>query len=93
MENDKLMLGLAELSGEVKAFREIFAGHTQQDMEQFAVLNASIEKVNEKLEALLLREARRDGEFSGVRRSAIVLATLISSLSAIISVALSFYVG
>ena len=46
-----------------------------------------------KIDQLLLREATRDGEFKGMRMSAIAIATAISSIIALASWAAPYFVG
>jgi hypothetical protein len=58
----------------------IFDEHTRQDLRSFEALNESIQSLDEKIDQLLIREAHRAGEFSGVKKSAIMLSVLIASI-------------
>jgi hypothetical protein len=93
MDFDQVALTMAKVQGEVHAFRDIFAQHTTQDMEQFQKLSASVEKMDDKLDQLLIREAERKGEVSGIKRSAVFFATSISLAVSMAGVAFAMYVG
>ena len=93
MDIDQLALTMAEFRGEVKAFREIFGQHTTQDMEQFTALAATIEKMDDKLDRLLIREAERKGEMLGFKRSAILVATSASIVISGVGIAVHAFVG
>lgn len=54
--------------------------HTEQDNLNFEKLSAKLDELDAKIDSLLIREARRDGEFSGMKKSAVTLAGLVSFL-------------
>jgi hypothetical protein len=85
-------LSIARMEGEMKAIRELFGLHTTQDMTQFTALSKSVATLDGKLDQLLIREARRDGEFAGIKRTAMVLSGTISILIAIAGVAVALNV-
>lgn len=93
MEQEALAISVAEMRGEMRAVREIFNAHTQQDMEQFTLLAGTVEKIDEKMDQLLLREATRAGELAGMKRSAVMLASSISLAVSVAGVAIVFVVG
>ena len=93
MDIERMALTMAEFRGEVRAFREIFGQHTEQDMTQFQSLSSTVEKIDEKVDLLLLREAKREGEFTGLRRSAVIVAATISIVVSASGVAVAFVVG
>jgi hypothetical protein len=43
-------------------------------------LDHSIRCLDKKLDALLLNEARREGEFSGIKKSALIVATIVTAI-------------
>ena len=49
--------------------------------------------LDEKMDKLLLREATREGEAQGMRRSVYIIATLVSTLIAAISWAAPYFVN
>ena len=84
MEIEDLALTVAEFKGEIKAFRELFGQHTQQETERFGTLTQTVHEMDEKIDKLLIREARLAGEFKGMRNVAIAAATAISTFIAAI---------
>jgi hypothetical protein len=86
-------LAVAEMRGEMRAMRELFGTHTTQDMEQFGDLKQSINGLDGKLDSLLLREAHRDGEFAGLKRSAILASSSIAFIVSVVGLAFTFYVN
>ena len=93
MEIEDLALTVAEFKGEVKAFRELFGQHTQQEATQFSTLTQSVREMDEKLDKLLIREAHLTGEFKGMRNTAIAAATAISTIIAAVSWAAPYFVS
>jgi hypothetical protein len=85
-------VAIAEMRGEMRAMRELFSLHNQQDASQFSSLTHVVSDMDNKLDELLLREAHRDGEFDGVKRTAMVLSGTISILIAIAGVAVALNV-
>lgn len=79
---------VAEMRGDMRAMRDLFELHTTQDMEQFTGLVDSIHDIDGKVDQLLLREAHRAGEHSGIKRSVIVMsffiATAVSGFAAVV---------
>jgi hypothetical protein len=47
-------------------------------MDQFTALKRSIEALDDKIDKILIREAHRDGEAVGNRRTSALIATIIS---------------
>jgi hypothetical protein len=93
MPVDTLTIAVAEMRGEMRSVREIFNAHTQQDMEQFSELKATMHDLDTKMDQLLIEGARRGGEMEGMRRSAVMLATSISLFVSMAGVAVVFIVG
>lgn len=91
--NQDLAVAVASMEASMRAMQEIFNAHTAQDMQQFEALNHSIESLDEKLDQLLLREAHRSGEFSALRRTALALAFMISTVVSIGAAAVQAFVG
>jgi len=63
---------------QLAGIRSALEAHTSQDMTQFDSLFTKLEALDGKLDALLIREARKEGEFSGIKKTAVVLAAFIS---------------
>jgi len=86
MDSEKsVALAMAgEFIGEVRAFRELLSQRIHRDEKQLPELTASIKNLDEKFNEFLLREAKREGETSGMKRTIIVLA---GGVSLIISLA------
>ena len=72
---------------ELSAMKEMWERHTLQDMEQFTALKNSIDILDDKIDQLLLREARREGEAAGTRKMAAIVSATISILIGIATVA------
>ena len=92
MEIEDLALTVAEFKGEVKAFRELFGQHTRQEADRFSDLAKTVNVMDEKIDRLLIREARLAGEFKGMRNAAIAAATAISTVIAAVSWAAPYFV-
>lgn len=92
MTLETVALTLASYKGEMTALRELFSNHTTQDMEQFTAMSESLKEINKKMDELLLREARSEGESAGMRRSAVLMAGTVSFLISGAGLALR-YVG
>lgn len=93
MSESTTAIQMAELRGEVHAFNTIFQAHTIQDDQNFGKLTEQMEGIDEKMDLLLLREAKAEGEAKGMRKSVYVIATLVSTLIAAISWAAPYIVG
>ena len=76
--NSSTDVQIAQMRGELVAMREVWALHTRQDMDQFDKLNSTLNDLDGKMDALLLREAERKGEGAGIKRAAIILSSVIS---------------
>ena len=59
------------------ALEQRLTDHTNQDDANFSRLSGQLESIDEKLDQLLIREAGREGEVKGIRRSVIAIATVI----------------
>lgn len=66
--------------------------HTEQDREQFEKLSGQMEVIDQKVTQILIREARRDGEIKGQRRTMIVLSGVVSLLVSVAGVAVAMNV-
>lgn len=54
--------------------------HTEQDDINFARMSDQLSEIDRKQDQLLLREATRTGEAAGARKSAVIIATLVSTV-------------
>jgi len=86
MTVDKVEIQLAGIRSALEA-------HTSQDMHQFTSISDKLEELDSKLDALLIREARREGAAEGVKRSAAVMAGVVSFIVTVVSVAAQAYFG
>lgn len=92
-EEAKLAVAVADMRGDIRGMREVFAAHTVQDMEQFTSLNTTLKDLDTKVDQLLIREAHRSGEVSGIRRSVVLMAGGISVAVSILGLAVQAFVG
>ena len=76
---------------QLAAIRAALEAHTSQDMSQFTAIFAKLGELDGKLDALLIREARKEGEFVGMKRSAAALAAFISFIVSVASVVAQAY--
>ena len=67
MDVEAVIVKLAQKQGELSAYERIFT-----------TLNGKVEAIDKKLDQLLIREGERAGEARGIKRSAGVIAALIS---------------
>lgn len=86
MTADKVELQLAALHAALEA-------HTAQDMSQFSSMLDKLEALDEKIDALLIREARREGEAIGARKSAATMAAVVSFVITIVAQIAQAYFG
>ena len=52
--------------------------HTEQDEAQFNKLSSQILELDDKIDKFLIREADREGEIRGVRRTIFIVASILS---------------
>ena len=86
-------VALAKVEGQMSSMREIWALHTTQEAEQFQEVNGSLHEIDTKVDALLLREAERQGEMAGTKRIAIIAATVIPMVITTIGILVRLNVG
>ncbi len=91
--NQDLAVAVASMEVAMRAMQDTFNTHTVQDMQQFEALNTSISALDDKIDQLLLREAHRDGEFIGVKRSVLVMSFFIATVVSITSIVVQAFVG
>jgi hypothetical protein len=84
---------LASIDSNLASLGLRLTDHTSQDETSFSNLSIQVGALDEKLDQLLLREATREGERDGVRRSVIALASIISVAVNGIGMAIMLYVG
>jgi hypothetical protein len=77
---ETLVLKHAELKGQLNTYAELFRVQTVATKESENNTAASLAAINTKLDNLLLREASRDGEAKGLKRTAIVISTAIATI-------------
>jgi hypothetical protein len=93
MSESTTAIQMAELRGEVHAFNTIFQAHTIQDDQNFGRLVEQMTTIDEKVDLLLLREATREGEAAGAKKSAYVIALVVSTLVSALSWAAPYIVN
>lgn len=86
MTADKVEIQLA-------AIRAALEAHTQQDMGQFTSISDKLDELDAKIDALLIREARKEGEFVGMKRSVATMAGVISFLVSVGAVVAQAWLG
>lgn len=74
MDVETVIIELAQKQGELTAYERMFDTMNGR----VGRIDDRMEKMDDKLEQLLVREGERVGEIRGVRRSAAVIATIIS---------------
>ena len=84
---------LASLGTNVSNLNQRLTDHTALDDVNFGKLSDQLVTLDEKLDELLLREARREGEVRGARKSAIAIAAIVSSVISALSFAAPYIVG
>ena len=77
---------LASIDSNLSALSQRLTDHTEQDGINFARLIGQVSDLDGKLDELLLREASREGEQRGIRRSVVIVA---GSLSLLISTSIA----
>lgn len=92
-DQEQLSIAVAEMRGEMRAMRELFSTHTTQDMTQFGDLKDSITGLDAKIDSLLLREAHREGEFAGMKRSAILASSSIALFVSVVGLVVTVVVN
>lgn len=80
MELEELNVSITAIQGEIQAFKEVYNERAEQNTEKFNNLETSIKDIDTKVDQLLIREARREGEFKAAKKIAIILATTVSLL-------------
>lgn len=78
---------LGRIEAGLDALNDKLTIHTDQDMSQFDALFEKLNNLDDKLDAMLLREAHQQGVEDATRRTTMVIA---GSISTIISVAGAF---
>ncbi len=87
MDTEQVHIQIAELRGEIKAFRELFGQHIAQEGTRDAALaettkdlKNSMDEIDTKVNDLLIREAGRTGELRGIKQTVITIATVVASI-------------
>lgn len=78
MDSEKVALLAGEFLGEIRAFRQLLTQRITQDTEQLSSLAESVKQLDKNFTEFLLREAKREGEATGIKRSVVYLAGTIS---------------
>lgn len=79
-----LEIQLVKIASGLDSLNEKLASHTDQDMTQFNVIFERVDVLDEKLDALLLREAHQQGEKDAARRLNVLVAGVVSSVVSIV---------
>jgi len=82
-----------EIESKLAVLNATLTSHSQQDQENFERLSIQISDLDDKVDQLLLREARKDGEASGIKKSTAVLSSVISAVISIAAIAAQAYFG
>jgi len=83
---------LSSIDSNLAALNQRLTDHTDQDELNFAGLVGQISGLDGKLDRLLLREASREGESRGFKRSALILAGTLSIIVSAAGVVVAAYV-
>jgi len=75
---------LGRIEAGLDALNDKLTVHTDQDMSQFDALFEKLDNLDDKLDAMLLREAHQQGEKAAARRMTMVVAGMISSVVSIV---------
>jgi len=67
--------------------------HTSQTVIHFTALTTQLSILCTRMDAILLREARKDGEYAGMRKSVAVLAGVVSFIVTAVGIAVQAYFG
>lgn len=68
----------ARLEERIEGIRDLLQVHTQQDMSMFTQLLEQIERIDAKMDQLLLWRERQEGERAAMKRASAVMAGVIS---------------
>lgn len=82
-----------DIAVQVAVLAQALLDHTDQDDINFARLSDQLSDIDRKQDELLLREASREGEAKGTRKSAIAIAAIVSSVISAISFAAPYFVN
>jgi cell division protein FtsX len=79
-------VALANLNGRLDAIVAGWDAHNTQHQEQFDSIDDQLKELDGKVDALLLREAFAKGEAKGIKKTASMLAGIISVLVSLATV-------
>lgn len=82
----------AEIAG-LGSLHATLNAHTLQDQENFERLSVQISVLDDKVDQLLLREARREGKADGVKWAAAKMAGVVSALITVVGIAAQAFLG
>lgn len=82
---------LTSITSMLSALDQRLTDHTDQDETNFTRLIDQVKVLDNKIDQLLIREAGREGEFRGFRRSAIVIAGAVSLIISVGGVAVAAF--
>ena len=77
---------------QLAVMNEMWETHTEQDMQQFDKLSEQLGTLDTKLDALLIREARRSGETAATKRISGYVSAVISLLVSVAGLLIGFNV-
>jgi hypothetical protein len=84
---------LASIEANIRSTVDIWRLHTEQDMQQFTALREDIHAVGEKVDALRLAEAKRQGEATAVKRVSGLLGGIVAACVLAVSEAVRYLLG
>ncbi len=82
-----------DLASNVAVMSQRLDDHTIQDDANFERMSVQLREIDGKMDLLLLREATRQGEAKGARKSAIAIAAIVSSIISAVALAAPYFVG
>lgn len=81
---------LAKIEVQLENLTQMLKEHAGQDASMFGALVERLDSIDEKLEALLIREAHREGEREGIKRTSVALSACVSSLIGLATVVVQY---
>jgi len=75
-QNSDVQLGRIEV--QLESLNDKLFSHTNQDMTQFNALFAQLNTLDTKMDAMLLREAQKEGEKLAIRRVSGYVSAIVS---------------
>lgn len=82
-----------DIASNVAVLTQRLTDHTAQDEDNFERMFAQLTEIDGKMDKLLLREATRTGAATGARKSALIIAAIVSTFISAVGWAAPYLVG